>query len=156
MTESTVSITNHTKTSIQELASPSGRQAFVFIKDEILGKKYSLSIAFVSEKTSQEVNFKYRNKNKPTNILSFALSRDHGEILLCPSVIKKESKNKNKNFGKDFKHLVAYLLIHGMLHLDGMEHGDIMERLEQKYDTKYFSGHRRGIRNDSSRSRRIL
>ncbi len=139
MTDSTVSITNHTKTKIQELASPSGRQAFVFIKDEILGKKYSLSIAFVSEQTSQEVNLKYRNKNKPTNVLSFALSPDHGEILLCPSVIKKESKNKNKNFGKSFKNLVAYLLIHGILHLKGMDHSEEMERQEELFFTKYLS-----------------
>jgi len=150
--EDKFSIVNMTRA---KLALPTGRQAFVLIKNDILGKKYSLSIAFVSEKVSKEINFKYRQKNKPTNILSFCLSETEGEIILCPSVIKKESKNKNKNFGKNFKNLLGYLVIHGMLHLDGLEHGDIMDKREVKYDQKYFSGHRRGILDDKSRSGRI-
>ena len=44
------------------------------IKNDILGKNYSLSVAFVDEKTSQKLNKKYRGKNKPTNVLSFSLN----------------------------------------------------------------------------------
>lgn len=146
------SIINTTRT---KLALPTGRQAFVLIKNDILGKDYSLSMAFVSAKVSKELNFKYRNKNRPTNILSFSLSPKEGEIILCPSLIKKESKNKNKNFGKNFKNLLGYLVIHGMLHLDGLEHGDIMDKKESKYDQKYFGGHRRGLIHDKSRGGRI-
>lgn len=146
--EENVSITNQTKCKLPSLH-------FVLIKNDILGKKYSLSMAFVSEKVSKEINFKYRQKNKSTNILSFCLSENEGEIILCPSLIKKESKNKNKNFGKNFKNLLGYLVIHGMLHLKGMEHSAIMDKAEIKYDQKYFSGHRRGLGSDSSRSRRI-
>lgn len=146
--EESISITNQTKCKLPSLP-------FVLIKNDILGKNYSLSIAFVSEKKSQEINFKYRKKNKPTNILSFCLSTKEGEIILCPSVIKKESKNKEKNFGKNFNDLLGYLVIHGMLHLDGMEHGDIMDKKETKYDQKYFSRNRRGILDDEGRGRRI-
>ncbi|MDQ3075559.1 MAG: rRNA maturation RNase YbeY [bacterium] len=146
--EDTISIVNNTKGKLPSLP-------FVFIKNDILSKNYVLSVAFVSEKVSKEINFKYRNKNKPTNILSFSLSKKEGEIILCPSVIKKESKNKNKNFGKNFKNLLGFLVIHGMLHLKGMEHSAIMEKAETKYDQKYFSGHRRGVLNDASRGRRI-
>ena len=41
------------------------------IKKDILGKDYSLSVAYISEKKSQELNNHYRQKDKPTNILSF-------------------------------------------------------------------------------------
>ena len=128
---------------------------FRVIKNDILGKKYSLSVACVDEKKSKELNKKYRNKNKPTNILSFPLRKNMGEIILCPAIIKKEAKN----FGKTFDQFLSFLVIHGMLHLEGMEHGSTMEEAEkkfcEKYDKKYFSGNRRGVIHDASRGRRI-
>ena len=102
---------------------------FSVIKNDILGKKYSLSIACVDEKTSKKINKKYRNKNKPTNILSFPLRKDMGEIILCPKIIKKEAKNFNKTFNQ----FLGFLVIHGMLHLKGYKHGKKMEEMEEKY-----------------------
>ena len=121
------------------------------IQKDILGKKYSLSLALVDEKKSKELNKKYRSKNKPTNILSFSLRKDMGEIILCPDVIKREAKN----FGKTFQEFLGFLVIHGMLHLKGYDHSSTMERLEKKYDKKYFGGHRRGVVQDQSGGRRI-
>jgi len=125
---------------------------FVLLKEDILGKKYSLSIAFVSEKQSQKINKKYRNKNKPTNILSFLLSEKEGEIIMCPTVIKKEAKN----FEKTFDQFLGFLVIHGMLHLKGLEHSSTMELLEEKYDKKYFSRNRHRVIHDESGGRRIF
>jgi probable rRNA maturation factor len=121
------------------------------LKNEILGKKYDLSIVFVDEKKSKEINKKYRNKNKATNILSFPLRKNMGEIILCPVIIKKEAKK----FGKTFDQFLGFLVIHGMLHLDGMEHGSRMEEREKFYDQKYFGGNRCGVVQDASRGRRI-
>ena len=125
---------------------------FEKIKKDILGKDYDLSIAFVSPKKSQKINNTYRKINKPTNILSFALSENSGEIILCPVVIKKEAKN----FGKTFDQFLGFLVIHGMLHLKGFEHSSTMERLEEEYDQKYFCGDRCGIVHDESRGRGIF
>jgi probable rRNA maturation factor len=125
---------------------------FSVIKNDILGKKYSLSIAYVDQKTSKELNKKYRGKNKPTNILSFPLRKNMGEIVLCLDVIKKEAKN----FSRTPDRFLGFLVIHGMLHLDGMEHGSTMEEREKFYDQKYFGGNRRGLDDDQSRRRRIL
>jgi probable rRNA maturation factor len=126
-------------------------EKFSIIKNEILGKKYSLSIACVDEKTSKKINKKYRKKNKPTNILSFSLSKNLGEIVLCPSVIKKEIKK----FDRTFPQLLGFLVIHGMLHLKGFEHSSRMEELEQKYDQKYFGRNRRRLDDHASLGRRI-
>jgi len=139
------SITNKTKGKLPSLP-------FLQIKEDILGKKYSLSIAFVKETESKELNNKYRNKNNPTNILSFSLHKNTGELVLCPAVVKREAKNFEKTFPK----FLGFLVIHGMLHLKGYDHSSRMERLEKKYDQKYFGGHRRGIDDDTSRRRRIL
>ncbi|HBA45914.1 rRNA maturation RNase YbeY [Candidatus Nomurabacteria bacterium RIFCSPLOWO2_02_40_28] len=125
------------------------------VKNDILGKDYDLSIAFVSEKKSRELNKKWRYKDKATNVLSFSLRKDTGELVLCNAVIKKETKK----FDKTFPQLVGFLVIHGMLHLKGMRHSSTMERAEKKYckkyGKKYFSRNRRGLRNDESRSGRV-
>jgi len=128
------------------------QENFSRLKNDILGKKYSLSIAYVDEKKSRFLNKKYRNIDKATNILSFALRKNMGEIVLCPLVIKKEAKN----FERTFSQFLGFLVIHGMLHLEGMEHGSRMERVEKKYDQKYFCRDRHGIVHDTGRGRRIL
>lgn len=125
---------------------------FEKIKKDILGKKYSLSIAYVSEKKSREINKKYRKIDKPTNVLSFALYKNVGEIILCKSVIRKELKKS----GKTFNQLLGFLVIHGMLHLKGMEHGSIMEKAENTYDQKYFYRNRFGVHHHQSSGRRIF
>ncbi len=123
-----ISIANLTKGKLPSLP-------FLLIKNEILGENYLLSIAYISKKKSKELNKTYRNKNEPTNILSFPLSKVDGEILLCPDVVKTQTKK----FDRNFRELLGYLVIHGMLHLKGMEHSSTMERSEKKYDQKYFS-----------------
>jgi probable rRNA maturation factor len=125
--------------------------SFSIIKNDILGKEYSLSIAYVSERKSRELNRKYRGKNKATNILSFPLKKEMGEIVLCRAVIRREAKN----FGKTSSQFAGLLVIHGMLHLKGLAHSSRMERAEKKYEQKYFSGHRSRIVHDASRGRGI-
>lgn len=132
------------------------KMPFLDIKNDILGPSYSLSIAFVDEKTSNKINKTYRKKDKPTNVLSFSISKNSGELVLCPALIKNESLNPEKNFGKNFSELLGFLVIHGMLHLEGMQHGSIMEKQEIKYDKKYFNRNRRGLVHNQSRSGRIL
>ena len=87
-------------------------------------------------KSFKEINKKYRNKDRPTNILSFALRKDEGELILCPAVIKREAPKHDKTF----KEFLGFLVIHGMLHLKGLDHGKKMEKLEEKYlsRTKFF------------------
>lgn len=147
--EETFSIINKTKGKVPNLP-------FAVIARDILGPKYTLSMAFLTPKEMQKINKQYRAKDKPTNVLSFSLSRNEGELLLCPSLIKKESKDKNKNFGKNFEDLLGYLVIHGILHLKGMQHGAIMEVSEKKYDKKYFHRDRRGLFHDASRGGRVF
>ena len=121
------------------------------IKKDILGKDYSLSIAFVSEAKSREINKKYRNKDRATNVLSFPLRKGEGELVLCKTVIMREAKK----FDKKFEEWLGFLVIHGMLHLKGLEHSSTMEKAKKKYNQKYFSGNRCGIQDDKSRRRRI-
>src|SRR3989344_3453213 len=88
---------------------------------------------------------------KATNVLSFALHKDAGEIILCKNVIRKELKK----FNRTFEQLLGFLVIHGMLHLKGMTHSSRMEVAENKYDQKYFYRSRHGIHHHQSGSGRI-
>ncbi len=150
--QSEFSIINKTSTRIPSLP-------FLAVKNDILGRTYNLSIAFVDEKTSYKINKTYRKKDKGTNILSFVLSPQKGEIVLCPSIIKNEAKDKNKNYSKNYRELLLFLVIHGMLHLKGMQHGSIMEKKEKfyykKYDQKHFDRNRYRLKHDESHSGRI-
>ena len=110
----------------------------------ILGKKSSLNIIFINDALSKKLNFQYRKKNAPTNVLTFpgsvgttgrsAVSSVPAEIYLTTNVIRKEAKHT----GVPFSHRAAYLAIHGMLHLLGYHHGEKMEQREDKCATKYI------------------
>ena len=64
------------------------RLPFLSIKNEVLGKDYQLSVAFVSSEEQEKINYSYRGKNQNTNILSFPLSPFSGEILINLSKAK--------------------------------------------------------------------
>lgn len=115
------SITNKTKSTLPSVP-------FARIKNKALGEDYSLSLVFVGETTSRNLNYKYRGKNKPTNILSFSLNKKSGEIFITPAVVKKQTKEFNRNF----KNMLGFLFIHGLMHLKGFDHGSTMERAEEK------------------------
>lgn len=102
---------------------------FVSIKNKIIGKKYDLSISFLSPNEQKKINLTYRGINKTTNILSFPLSKTSGEITFDLAKLKKESPL----FEMKYPQFLKYLLIHGLLHLKGFEHGSIMEKEEKKF-----------------------
>ncbi|WAI18416.1 MAG: rRNA maturation RNase YbeY [Buchnera aphidicola (Acyrthosiphon caraganae)] len=88
----------------------------------------------------KKLNFIYRNKNKPTNILSFPVNKfikiNHkllGDLVLCKNIIEKESLKYNKSLESHWAHIT----IHGTLHLLGYDHqnskeANIMEKIENK------------------------
>ena len=107
---------------------------YLSIKEKILGKKYTLTVVFCTPKESQERNKTYRDKDYPTNILSFPLSPEEGEIYISLSTVRKDMKK----FEMSYEKLLHLLVIHGCLHLKGLDHGSTMEGLEDIYLRKYY------------------
>lgn len=101
---------------------------FLALKEKILGKKYELSIQFVPPAQAQALNIEHRQKDYVPNTLSFPLSENSGEIILCRSAMRKEFKQ----FDMTYDTYLIFILIHSMLHLKGYEHGSTMERKEQQ------------------------
>jgi probable rRNA maturation factor len=102
-----------------------------------------LSIRIVDEQESQALNSQYRNKDKPTNVLSFpfempegiptdALNHLLGDLIICAPVVEQEANEQTKDLQNHWAHMV----IHGTLHLLGYDHindeeADEMEQLER-------------------------
>lgn len=110
------------------------RLPFVSIKNKILGEKYEMGLTLLSSKEQKKINQLYRGIDKTTNILSFPLSKNSGEITIDPIKVKKDAPLFDMNYTQFFK----LLFIHGLLHLKGYEHSSTMEREEKKY-LKIFS-----------------
>lgn len=103
------------------------------IKDTILGKKYTISLAFIGDAKAQKLNQEHRKKSYVPNVLSFPLDDQNGEIFIAPSVAKKEAKK----FDMTVDGYIGFLFIHALLHLKGLDHSDTMDKAEKKYCLKY-------------------
>lgn len=98
-------------------------------KNAVLGRRYELSVAVVGRAEMKKYNAAYRQIAKPTDILSFPFSKNSGEILICIPEVKTHAKA----FGMSYADYLPYLLIHGLVHLKGHDHGRIMDSLELRY-----------------------
>ena len=101
-------------------------------------QKYGVSVILSNDKQVQYLNYKWKGRNKPTNVLSFPNNniitdsnfQKHylGDIILGYQTLKKEA-----SYGKlVFINHMSHLLIHGILHLKGYSHNNrINEKVMQ-------------------------
>lgn len=118
---------------INKTGNSKPRVAFLHIAKEILPKDYELSVVLIGSKESQTINKKHRQKDKPTNVLSFPIDEKNGEIFIDLELCKKECKN----FDRNYTNFIAFLFIHALLHLIGYDHGSTMESKERQYRKKF-------------------
>ncbi|MCX6703549.1 MAG: rRNA maturation RNase YbeY [Candidatus Zambryskibacteria bacterium] len=126
MINESLTITNKTKGKLPSLP-------FAQMKDAVMGKNYELSLVFIGERCSRKFNNTYRQKDKPTNILSFTLDKKSGEIFITPAKARREAKS----FDRTYDNFIAFLFIHGLMHLKGMDHGSTMEKAEEKIRVQF-------------------
>jgi len=95
-------------------------------KYKFINKKVSLSLLLSNNKNIRKLNKNFRNKDKPTDVLSFPLNKKNkiskktyiGDIIISYDYIDKP---RSQEF-KFFKEKVIKLFIHGFLHLLGFDH----------------------------------
>ncbi len=103
-----------------------------------LASEVELSVQLVPRDDMQALNLRYRQKDSPTNILSFesglpvmSLPDDNsaggmlalGDLVLCPDIIVDEAREQSKPEAEHW----AHLLVHGTLHLCGYDHEDAQQ-----------------------------
>ncbi len=78
-----------------------------------------VSVALVDPAAIRDLNLEFRGKNEPTDVLSFEVDGPYGEmvgeVVICPACAQMS---------------VEELVVHGALHLSGMDHGDDFEGSE--------------------------
>lgn len=102
---------------------------------------YEIEIAFISEKEIRDLNRRFRGKNRPTDVLSFAGangSTQIGQLALCWRVIRRQAKELDIPKTEELERMV----IHGVLHLFGYDHeksraqAKVMFRLQEQLLSK--------------------
>lgn len=120
-------------TIIRETKGKLPRLPFADIKKHVLGDAYELSLVFVGRNRAIQMHRDWKGKNDPVNILSFPLSKTEGEIFISLEKARQECKN----FDRDYHNYLAFLFIHGCVHLKGFTHGNKMEKEEEKVRAKF-------------------
>lgn len=86
-----------------------------------------LSLLLVDDARIQDLNRRYLNRDKPTNVLAFPMregefSTLHPQLLGDLVISVETAKRQSNRFGLDEMEMVILLMIHGVLHLIGYEH----------------------------------
>ena len=93
-----------------------------------------VSLSFISDRRIQSLNRIYRGKNQPTDVLAFPLSHPKpvkaarktgpspplflGDVVLSVPTAKRQARER----GHSLRREMAWLIIHGILHLLGYDH----------------------------------
>jgi probable rRNA maturation factor len=73
-----------------------------------------VTLRIVGEREGRELNRRFRNVDRATNVLSFHT----GDVVLCHPVVRREALAQGKSVAAHYAHLV----VHGVLHLRGYAH----------------------------------
>ena len=133
-----LTILNHKSFNVDKALSEKLTNAFNLICNEESLDKCSINLKLVNNEEITELNKIYRNKNKPTNVLSFtnediskSRTSELGDIAISFEFVEQESKEQNKKFNDH----VIHMFIHGIYHILGFDHendsmADAMEEKE--------------------------
>lgn len=105
---------------------------------EIVARLHNLSgnvevdVNIIDDEQIHELNRMYRNVDRPTDVLSFALDEDGGEPKLLDEkgihllgdvlISAQTAKKQADEFGHGLTREIVYLAVHGFLHLLGYDH----------------------------------
>ncbi|MDQ0205132.1 rRNA maturation RNase YbeY [Pectinatus haikarae] len=110
-------------------------------------KNSEVSITLTDNKNIHALNKKYRNIDRPTDVLSFALNEGEepnieggapvnvlGDIIIS---VEKTAKQAEE-YGHSVKREIAFLTVHGMLHLLGYDHIEENDRVEMRREEEFI------------------
>lgn len=92
-----------------------------------------ISITFVTNESIQEINREYRQKDYPTDVISFAMEElGEGEVEVVGADMPRilgdiiisipKAKEQAEEYGHSFMRELSFLAVHGFLHLLGYDH----------------------------------
>lgn len=135
----------------EDLPVPDGDIAAVRRAVETVGRLYGAEDAEVSVTLTDDahihaLNRAYRNVDRPTDVLSFALTEseepeiigaDGGAVLGDLVISLERAAAQAEEYGHSMLRELSFLTVHGMLHLLGYDHMEEEERLEMEEEQRY-------------------
>lgn len=128
-----IGIFNETKEKITDLKTIKKLMEFALKKENV--DRAEFNIIIIDNERIREINKNYRNIDRETDVISFALedSKDFvyndfrllGDIYISLDKVKEQSELYNHSFLRE----LAFLSVHGLLHLLGYDH---MEKEDEK------------------------
>ena len=135
----------------EELSFPTEIEENVRAAAEKVGELYGgengeVSVTLTNNDYIHQLNRKYRQIDRPTDVLSFALNESEepdiengpdinvlGDIILSV----ERAEEQAADYGHSLRREIAFLTVHGMLHLLGYDHMEEADRLEMEKEQRY-------------------
>lgn len=106
-----------------------------FKEEDMLDSKLYITITFTTPQNIKEINKKYRNIDKATDVLSFPMfekdeletkiqNKDYvcedvlGDIIISIEKVQEQAEE----YGHSFERELSYMIVHGFYHLMGYDH----------------------------------
>ncbi|MBQ9036846.1 MAG: rRNA maturation RNase YbeY [Erysipelotrichaceae bacterium] len=93
-----------------------------------LPKRVAVSVIFVNDEQIHQINRDYRNIDRPTDVISFALADNKDEIDYIPEELGDifinidAARRQAVDYQHSEKREICFLFTHGLLHLNGFDH----------------------------------
>ncbi len=135
----------------EELRFPEEIEENVRAAAEKVGELYGVengevSVTLTDNAYIHQLNRQYRQIDRPTDVLSFALNESVepdiengpdidvlGDIILSV----ERAREQAADYGHSLRREIAFLTVHGMLHLLGYDHMEEADRLEMEKEQRY-------------------
>lgn len=135
----------------EELSFPEEIEANVRAAAEMMGQLYGVengevSVTLTNNEYIHTLNKEYRGIDRPTDVLSFALNEsEEPEMVDGPAVnvlgdliiSVERAEEQAADYGHSLRREVAFLTVHGMLHLLGYDHMEDEEREEMEAEQRF-------------------
>ncbi len=105
------------------------RLAGSVLDHEGVPEQAELSLAFVDGQAMSDLNRRYAGQDEPTDVLAFPMDDQSlegppsgvvliGDVVICPAVAARNARSHARTYDDE----LALLVVHGVLHLLGMDH----------------------------------
>lgn len=123
-----VEIFNETNENIENIEILKPLLEYARIKENLEDTELEFSVIIVDNKRIHEINKEYRGIDRPTDVISFALEDneeiefDHYRVLGDIYISIDKVREQAREYGHSEKRELAFLTVHGFLHLLGYDH----------------------------------
>lgn len=130
--------------SIDGIAIPAIEDAAAKVSELYSLEKAELSVTLTDNLHIQAINRRYRGIDRPTDVISFALNESEepeiqdAEVNILGDIIisLERAAEQAAEYGHSYRREVAFLTVHGLLHLLGYDHMEDEERQEMEEEQR--------------------